>query len=314
LLEGLIVIENKHWDKSITFAHSSVKDYFLSTQFQQQFSSIIDLKKDVSQKFITQTCVCYLLLFADPKHSMTEDTLPNYPISLYAAKYWFHHLQLCNAQDQEVLFPSTMHLMEDGSRQYAAFYYLHSLPLKRFPFFYNTRVWDEPIPPALWMCHKMGYTMMVQSLLIEHNTCVDVATTDGKTSLHLALEQGHPNFAKLLIQHNASVDLATNNGWTALHFALEKGHIDIAKLLIEHNASVDLATNDGRTPLHLALVWGHLGITRLLIEHNASVDLAINDGRIPLHLLPSLQCHLDIARLLVEHNTIVNQFIKNISR
>ncbi|KAJ7275905.1 hypothetical protein C8J57DRAFT_977933, partial [Mycena rebaudengoi] len=82
LLEGLIVIKNKDWDEpsiddwdeqsindwdkpSITLAHSSVKDYILSPQFQQQFGSIIDLRKDVSHKFIAQTCVRYLFIFAD---------------------------------------------------------------------------------------------------------------------------------------------------------------------------------------------------------------------------------------------------------
>ncbi|KAJ6601846.1 hypothetical protein DFH09DRAFT_969353, partial [Mycena vulgaris] len=74
LLDGLIVIKEKDWydqsiytrdELSITLAHSSVKDYILSPQFQQQFGTIIDLRKGVSHRFITQTCVRYLLLFSD---------------------------------------------------------------------------------------------------------------------------------------------------------------------------------------------------------------------------------------------------------
>lgn len=90
------------WAKpSIAFAHSSVKDYVLSTQFQQAFGSIIDLTKGVSHRFITQTCVRYLLLFAENKHSMIKDTLSDYPMSFYVTKYWFHHLWLCDDQDRE---------------------------------------------------------------------------------------------------------------------------------------------------------------------------------------------------------------------
>ncbi|KAJ7478807.1 hypothetical protein B0H11DRAFT_2233953 [Mycena galericulata] len=71
-LEGLIVIKNDGRAKpSIAFAHSSVKDYVLSPQFQQAFGSTIDLTKDT-------------------KHSMTKDTLPDYPISL-----WRYFPQYC---------------------------------------------------------------------------------------------------------------------------------------------------------------------------------------------------------------------------
>ncbi|KAJ6448995.1 hypothetical protein C8R45DRAFT_1224522 [Mycena sanguinolenta] len=73
LLEGLIVIKNNDFDSlpiddldslssydqggpSIALAHSSVKDYILSLQFQQEFSSFIDIREYVSHKFITQTC------------------------------------------------------------------------------------------------------------------------------------------------------------------------------------------------------------------------------------------------------------------
>jgi ankyrin repeat protein len=69
---------------------------------------------------------------------------------------------------------------------------------------------------------------------------------DGKTVLHLASRNGHPNIARLLIEHNASVDLVDEDGWTALHLALSHGHPNIARLLIEHNGSVDLVDEYGR--------------------------------------------------------------------
>jgi hypothetical protein len=79
LLEGLIVVKESPLAKSsIAFAHSSVKDYLLSPQFQEKFGRSICLTEAVSHRFITQTCVRYLLLFADAKHLMTKDTLPDY--------------------------------------------------------------------------------------------------------------------------------------------------------------------------------------------------------------------------------------------
>ncbi|KAJ7242972.1 hypothetical protein C8J57DRAFT_65221 [Mycena rebaudengoi] len=211
------IVKESHWAKpSIAFAHSSVKDYMLSMQFHQEFGTIIDLTEQVSHRFITQTCVRYLLLFADAKYSMTKDTLPDYPFSLYAGEYVFHHLRLCDDQDQEVLLPLIMHLLEDGSSQYAALYQLR--PMARF----HTRDWNKPISPALCMCSEMGYTEGVYSLLIKDNTYVDTATHGyyGMTALHLASQQGHLDIAQLLIDHNASVDTATRiDGKTALHLA-----------------------------------------------------------------------------------------------
>ncbi|KAJ7506487.1 hypothetical protein B0H11DRAFT_285786 [Mycena galericulata] len=280
LLEGLIVIKNTGSAKSIALAHSSVKDYVLSPQFQEEFGAIIDLRMDVSQKLIAQTCVRYLLLFADANHSMTKDTLPDYPISVYAAKYWLHHLRLCDNQGQVALLPSTMCLLEDGSRQYAALY-----QLCRFnPYLTQAwGAWNGPISPAVCMCSELGYTEGVRSLLIKYNTSV-LATTWGKTALHLASEQGHLDVAQLLIEHNTSVDQTDKFGVTALYLASERGHLNVVQLLIEHNASVDQATKDSRTALHLASDRGHLNVVQLLIEHNASVDRATKEGWTALHL------------------------------
>jgi hypothetical protein len=196
LLEGLIVIKNERWDRSIAFAHSSVKDYFLSPQFHQEFGTIICLTKEISRKFLAQTCVRYLLIFADAQHLMTKDTLSDYPISLYAAKYWFHHLQSCDDRDQEALLPSTMCLLEDGSSQQAALSRLHNFNQ------YWTQSWDEPISPAVCMCAEMGYTEGVRSLLIKHNASVNLVGKYGQTALHLASSNGHPHIARLLIEHN----------------------------------------------------------------------------------------------------------------
>jgi hypothetical protein len=267
LLEGLIVIQNGHLTgSSITFAHSSVKDYILSQGFLDKFCATICLTKQISHKFLAQTCVRYLLLFADPKHSITQDTLSDYPFALYAAKYWLHHIQLCDDQNQDKLLPSILCLLEDESSQYSAFYQLHYFN------FYGSWPQADPIPPSLCVCSEMGYIEGVRSLLIRQNASVDQATEDGRTALHLALENGHLDIARLLIEHNASVDQATKDGQTALHLASLGGHLNIVRLLIEHNASVSLATNNGWTARHLATNKGHSNIARLLLEHSASVD------------------------------------------
>ncbi|KAF7358499.1 HET-domain-containing protein [Mycena venus] len=300
LLEGLIMIKDNSSDRpSIALAHSSVKDYILSPQFHQEFGSIIDLENRVSHKFITQTCVRYLLPFADANHLMTKDTLQDYPISLYAANYWLYHLQLSVNQDKEALLPLTMCPLENGSSRYTALYHLYSF----MPWYWQG--WNRAILP-LCICSAMGYTAGVHSLLIEHSTFVDHAGQDGKTALHLASRWGHLAIVQLLIEHSASVSQVDKDGKTALHLALSWGHLDIAQLLIEHSTSVDQADKGGKTVLHLASSEGHLDIVQLLIKHCTSVDQADNDGTTALHLA-SKKGDLDIVQLLIKHSASVNQ-------
>ncbi|KAF7358495.1 P-loop containing nucleoside triphosphate hydrolase protein [Mycena venus] len=305
LLEGLIVIKKNGSAKlSITLAHSSVKDYILSPYFQQEFGTIINLTKGISHKFIAQTCVRYLLLFADANHLMTKKTFPDYPMSLYAAKYWVHHLQLCDNWDQEALLPSTMHLLEDGSSQYTALYQLY-----HFDPYQPWQSWGRLISP-LSLCSTMGYTAGVGSLLIKHNASVDQADEDGTTALHLASSQGHLDIVQLLIEHSASADQADKDGKTALHLALSWGHLDIVQLLIEHSASVDQADNYGTTLLHLASSKGYHDVGQLLIEHSTSVNQADKDGRTALHRASSMG-HLNIVQLLMEHSVSIDQADKD---
>ncbi|KAF7378010.1 HET-domain-containing protein [Mycena sanguinolenta] len=325
ILEGLIVIKDKHLDQpthrwdfslseymfgdkrpaepSIALAHSSVKDYILSPHFHQKFSIIIG--PDVSHKFIAQTCVRYLQIFADPKYSMSKATLPNYPMALYAGNYWFHHLKLCNEQDQEALLASTIHLLQNESRQYKVVYQLH--PSNSF---FGTLQWDKPRLSALSMCSKIGYTRGVCFLLSNSDIFVDEVNGNGETALHIACEKGHFGIAELLIKYDASVDLCANNGKTALHLALEDNHLNIVQLLLHHNATVDLAIKDGKTALHLASQKGYLEIVQLLIKHNASVNLATKDSKTALHLA-SQKGYLEIVQLLIKHNASVDLATKN---
>ncbi|KAJ6582574.1 ankyrin repeat-containing domain protein [Mycena vulgaris] len=328
LLEGLIVIKNDSSAKSsIDLTHSSVRDYILASEFQRKFGAIIEITRDVSHKFIAQTCVRYLL-FSDSNHSMTQDTLPDYPISLYAAKYWPHHPRLCDDRDQEALISSTMHLLEDGSSQHAALY-----QLRRFTP-YRTQVWGRPIS-ALCMCSEMGYTEGVRFLLIKYSTAIDQTTKDGKTALHSAVRSGHLDVTQLLIEHSASVDQTTkdarlhsisqhglvasasasvdqaeNDGWTALHFAARSGRLSLGQLLIAHSASVDQAASNGCTALHFPSVGSHLDVAQLLIEHSAYVDQAENNGWTALHFATQ-SGRLNVAQLLIEHSASVDQTDNN---
>jgi ankyrin repeat protein len=56
----------------------------------------------------------------------------------------------------------------------------------------------------------------------------------------------------MLIERGADVTAQNNDGETPLHLALQRGQVDVARMLIERGADVTAQNNDGETPLHLA--------------------------------------------------------------
>ncbi|KAJ7693024.1 hypothetical protein B0H17DRAFT_1179119 [Mycena rosella] len=83
LLEGLVTVDmapsthNKDPSLVVTLAHASVADYLMSPAFTKQYNC--DLSTAPSHTFIAQTCIGYLLHFAD--NPLNETTFPDYPLS-----------------------------------------------------------------------------------------------------------------------------------------------------------------------------------------------------------------------------------------
>src|ERR1700728_4463754 len=75
---------------TIKLSHMSVKDYLLSRHRVAATGFGIDEK--LSHSLIAQTCLAYLLQFDNPD-ILNRNTINNYPLALYAAKYWIMHVQ-----------------------------------------------------------------------------------------------------------------------------------------------------------------------------------------------------------------------------
>lgn len=69
--------------------------------------------------------------------------------------------------------------------------------------------------------------------------------------LHLAIEFGHVEMAKLLLASGAKVEAADSQRWQPLHYAAFHCQPDIVELLLARGASPHSTTQDGNTPLGL---------------------------------------------------------------
>ena len=123
--------------------------------------------------------------------------------------------------------------------------------------------------------------------------------------LHLAVEYGNLDVAKLLLANKADVEAKAHGGWTPLLNAVFGGNKAVVELLLDHHADVNVKEEVGRTPLHVAAENGYTEIAKVLLAHKAEVNARNHDGMTPLHVTAALGTK-DMVVLLLGNNADFN--------
>ncbi|KAJ7458965.1 ankyrin repeat-containing domain protein [Mycena latifolia] len=293
-LEGLVTVGKapsmgNEAPAVVALAHASVADYLMSRTFTEKHEC--NLSSGISHSFLAQSCVGYLLHFAD--NPLNATTLPDYPLASYAARYWIHHLFLCD--DRDALSSSTVRLLESGSGQYTALNNLHN-------YGWVVGDWNREAPVPLFMCSIIGYTEGVRFLL-EKGTDVDTADRAPYiTALQAASSKGHTEIVRLLLEKGADINAGAGHTYTPLQRASEEGHTEVVRLLLEKGA--DINAGSGFTPLQWASMKGYTEMIRLLLEKGAN----INAGHLNAPLEGASEAgHIEIVRLLLEKGADINK-------
>ena len=93
--------------------------------------------------------------------------------------------------------------------------------------------------------------------LLRRGAIVTTAGPDGNTPLHLAAERGFVNVGKILLGDGAIIMARNNVNKTSLHLAIENHHSDFAVLMVksmEPSRSVYYTIIDDRTYLHVCII------------------------------------------------------------
>jgi len=94
----------------------------------------------------------------------------------------------------------------------------------------------------------------VGEMLLDYGSEVDAGDNDGRTSLHLACQQGHLDLVRLLVHKGANIEAKSHEGSTPFRVACLNGHKEIARYLVDRGAQVDARDADGRTTLMYCLI------------------------------------------------------------
>ena len=126
-----------------------------------------------------------------------------------------------------------------------------------------------------------------------------------QTPLHLAVEYGNIEVAKLLLVHSAKVEAKAHGGWTPLLNAVFGGNKAVVELLLDHHADVNVKEDGGRTPLHIAAENGYTEIAKVLLAHKAEINARNSEGMTPLHVAAAMGTK-DMVLLLLGNNADFN--------
>ena len=127
-------------------------------------------------------------------------------------------------------------------------------------------------------------------------------TNVGKTTLHLAEEEGNEVLVKLSLENGAEKDSADNYGIRPIH---DTANAAVARMLLDAEADAHSPDIFDETPL-LSAAWRDDGeVVELLLEHKANVDAQDDQGRTALHRAVSCK-RVEIISTLLRNSANAN--------
>ena len=135
----------------------------------------------------------------------------------------------------------------------------------------NPNTTDANGNPMLFLAVKNKSNAVIDVLLADKRTDVDLSTKNGETPLMIASIQGDlPLVKSLILQKNALVD---HIGWKPLHYASATGQLEVAQFLVSKGATVDSRSLNGTTPLMMAVQSGNEQLVKYLLDNGADLQL-----------------------------------------
>ncbi|XP_076467301.1 uncharacterized protein LOC143298332 isoform X2 [Babylonia areolata] len=121
---------------------------------------------------------------------------------------------------------------------------------------------------------------------------------EGRTALHYAAHNGHPELCRLLINHGCALDTQDSGGYTAVQRACSQGQVEAVEVCVEGGCSINVADQHGNTALHEAAWHGYSQSVQLLLHHHANLFATNKSGFTALHLAAQ-NGHNESSRVLL---------------
>ena len=270
----------------VQLAHASVKDYLTTARLHLVRDDHFSLDIASANHEVASVCLGYMIsAAASDRFEISLDIREDFPLLVYAARFWFVHARRCHADSRTV--NNLAYTMLSSSRTALTTW---------------LKIWDPSEPwqaDRKWISRPgyLGHPLFYAALLGLPNLVETVLTKDEGSDLNVVRDWT----AKL------SATQSYRLVRTPLQAAAHEGHLDIMKMLVQAGARVDFAPEHSDTPLCLAANGGHLSCVKFLVEHGCQVNAV---GFQDSHILKRggsaleqacLAMHHDVVRFLSEH-------------
>ncbi|KAH8727306.1 ankyrin repeat-containing domain protein [Phaeosphaeriaceae sp. PMI808] len=293
----------------LALAHYTVKEYLMSERIQQGQAARYSMRTAACNEVIAKGCLGYLLQFHQPE-SFTKESLENFKIADYSAKFWISHAQAATEQ-AETLSRLIMRLFSTNDA-YLNWIRIHD-PDEPWEGF-DSALSLEKVPTPLYYASQAGLIKVTASvrgyeqivkLLLDSGADVNAQGGYYGNALQAASTEGHKQIATLLLDRGADVNIQSGEYGNALQMASARGHGQVAKLLLDRGADVHALGGYYGNALQAALTEGHEQIVELLLDRGA--DANAHDGYYgnALHAA-SARGHEQIVKLLLDRGADVN--------
>ena len=281
----------------VQLAHFTVKEYLISPRIREARVKQYSIQEVAANAFIAESSLAYLLQFDKPD-SLTTQSVDEYPLADYAARYWTEHARL--AEKDSTLAPLlSMELLLTKGHALLNWFRLYDLdhPWKKSDL---TRRLDDICPP-LYYASFAGMIGSVKSIL-DKGADINAQGRRYGTALQVASERGHHQVVQILLNRGADINAQGDN---ALLEASERGHEKVVQILLDNGANVNAQGGYYGTALQAASEEGHEKVVQILLDKGANVNAQVGFYANALQSA-SMEGHEKVMQILLDNGADVN--------
>lgn len=310
---SLVTISEDEGETKLALAHSSVKEYLVSSKKKDPFESELDESR--AHEAITKVLVGYMSSLTNPQawYSQQGLMLHQFPLAIYGARYWIEH-----AKQSE---------KESETRQAIISFSEHQEAWSICIIIYNPETcgsleqYRDPQEvadkfPLLYVASRDGLPHVIEDLLLQDRDFIG-ATGDShyRNALRIACQNNDEDTFRALLKRYTDVQLACRyerelNDSTPLLLAIEKGYSDLVELLLECGVNPNAkgwwySWGTYSYPLVVASAHGSEELRQMLLNKGALPDEMCGvEYSSPQQAYR--QDHDNVARLPSEHGADIN--------